>query len=500
MIAGQTQPIPKDERGAAMLAALCLAMVFAISLSSYIALCYTSLKMSTRGLMNEHGSELAETGIEQALYARSTGDWTGWTFSGNVYSISMTMTASGLVATSSGPTPMNLGNGTTGTVNIAVDESNAGTVKVSSTGQVALPDGSPAVAQTMIFDPSQSPTHDPSNSVIQPTTAPLFVNAVAALSGTVTFTSAGTVDSYNSNLAPGIYSAPTNTGFSAVITSQNTNSVASTVLLNNAVVSGYAVGYSPSSPSSSNWLSYASNGKIIGPNSSPSNFVDSSRILNSPQPYQPLFFENRPAWSGNLPTSTYDGIMGTNVMDISCTLGNPAATATTPPVVYNANGIVLNNAILNIVGPVVLVVSGNVIVAGSGQIQLSNQFSSLQIFLDGNMNISGQGIANLNPVPMAKRFSILSTNNTNTHTIKFSPPPTVPFYGVIYLPFQVIQVQSDAVIYGSIVGGSVLFTGNPTIHYDVALRSPDLTPGDAAFANLNAPMVVSGVVASSGAP
>jgi hypothetical protein len=187
-------------------------------------------------------------------------------------------------------------------------------------------------------------------------------------------------------------------------------------------------------------------------------------------------------------------------MDISCTLGNPAATATTPPVVYNANGIVLNNAILNIVGPVVLVVSGNVIVAGSGQIQLSNQFSSLQIFLDGNMNISGQGIANLNPVPMAKRFSILSTNNTNTHTIKFSPPPTVPFYGVIYLPFQVIQVQSDAVIYGSIVGGSVLFTGNPTIHYDVALRSPDLTPGDAAFANLNAPMVVSGVVASSGAP
>lgn len=57
-------------------------------------------------------------------------------------------------------------------------------------------------------------------------------------------------------------------------------------------------------------------------------------------------------------------------------------------------------------------------------------------------------------------------------------------------------MQSDAVIYGSIVGGSVLFTGNPTIHYDVALRSPDLAPCDAAFANLNAPMVVSGVVAS----
>src|SRR5271154_3096014 len=110
MIAGRRQPIPKDERGAAMLAALCLAMVFAISLSSYMALCYTSLKMSTRALMNEHCSELAETGIEQALYARNNGDWTGWTFSGNIYTVSMTMTASGLVANGSSPTPMNLGN------------------------------------------------------------------------------------------------------------------------------------------------------------------------------------------------------------------------------------------------------------------------------------------------------------------------------------------------------------------------------------------------------
>jgi len=44
-----------------MLAALCLAMVFAISLSSYIALCYTSLAMSTRNLMGEHSLELAES-------------------------------------------------------------------------------------------------------------------------------------------------------------------------------------------------------------------------------------------------------------------------------------------------------------------------------------------------------------------------------------------------------------------------------------------------------
>jgi hypothetical protein len=492
MTPGRRQTLPKDERGAAMLAALCLAMVFAISLSSYIALCYTSLKMSTRSLMNEHCSELSETGIEQALYAYNNGDWTAWNFSGNIYTINMTMTASGLVATSSGPAPLNLGNGTTGTVAISVDESQPNIVAIKSTSSVALPDGSVPVSLTLRFDPTQSPTHDPSNPNLQPMTAPLFVNAVAALSGVVAFASAGTVDSYNSNIAPGTYSAAS-AGYSAVVVSQNTSSVSTTVRLNNAVVNGYAVGYDPSSPSSSNWLSYANAGKVVGPSTPPTTFVDSSRILNSPFPYQPVYLENRPPWSGNLPASTYDGDDGVNVMDVTCSLGDPLATV---PVVYNANGIQLaGSSVFSVMGPVVLIVSGNFDISGSAQIFLGPR-GSLQVFVEsGAMDIGGNGIVNSSQLP--KRVSILSTNNTTPHLMIFSPPPSVPFYGVIYLPFQRVVVTSDAVIYGSIVGESVIFRGNPTIHYDVALRSPDTSLGDAAFAYLNAPMVVSGIVASA---
>src|SRR5208283_5512405 len=69
------QSIPENERSAAMLAELCLAMVFALCLSSYIALCYTSLKLSTRNLMGSHCIELAETGLEQALYSQNNWDW-----------------------------------------------------------------------------------------------------------------------------------------------------------------------------------------------------------------------------------------------------------------------------------------------------------------------------------------------------------------------------------------------------------------------------------------
>jgi hypothetical protein len=475
-----------------MLAALCLAMVFAISLSSYITLCYTSLKMSTRNVMNEHSAELAETGIEQALYSYNNGDWTNWSFSGNIYTINMTMTASGLVASSTSPTPLNMGNGTTSTVAITVDESSSGIVKVTSTGQVALPDGSTPVSTTMAYDPTQSPTHDPSNPSFQPMTAPLYVNAVAALTGNVTFSSGGTVDSYNSNISPGTYNPATNVGYSAVITSQNVTSSSATVLLNNATVNGYAVGYDPSSPGTSNWLSYANGGKLVGPSTAPATSVDSTRILNSPLPYQPVYLENRPPWSGNLPAAATSG---SNVLNQTCTLGNPTATATTQPTVYNANQINLSSATLTIVGPVGLVVSGPVAITGTGQIQLSGQFASLQIFLEnGDMLIAGNGITNLNPVPLPKRFSIMSTNNVTPHAIVFNPPASVPFYGVIYLPFQNVQVQTNAVIYGSIVGQSVSFTASPTIHYDVALRSPDSLPSDAAFASLYAPLIVSGVV------
>jgi len=107
-----------------MLAALCMAIVLTIALASYLGLCFTSLAMSTRNVVSVHSRELAEAGIEQAIYASNTGDTTGWsvaTVGGTTtMSAAMTMTSSGLVATSSSPTAFNFGNGATGVVNITM--------------------------------------------------------------------------------------------------------------------------------------------------------------------------------------------------------------------------------------------------------------------------------------------------------------------------------------------------------------------------------------------
>src|SRR5208283_5186779 len=153
--------------------------------------------------------------------------------------------------------------------------------------------------------------------------APVFVNAVAATDGTVRFQSGGTLDSYNSNpaatsiqagttyeiasvgttiwtligassntqntvftatgsgsgsgMAYQVYSAGI-AGYSAVVLSQDNYSSNATVSLKNANVRGYAVGYDYSSPGSTNWLSYSSNGTLVGPYTGSVN-IDTSRIL-----------------------------------------------------------------------------------------------------------------------------------------------------------------------------------------------------------------------------
>ena len=499
MTAIPRQPLPRSDRGSALLAALCMAVVLTISLSSYLALCFTSLAMSTRSIMSAHSQELAEAGIEQAVYAVNNSDTTGWsvaTVAGTTtMTAAMTMTASGLVATSSNPTPLNFGNGATGAVNITVIfpvTSPQSIQSIISQGVVTIPKGTIVAAATPIVSRTLSYSGPgPSGTAA----APLFVNAVAAIRGTTTatgkikFSSGGTVDSYNSNPSSGTYlNYPgLGAGYSAVLAAQNVSATAATVAIKSASIHGYVSGYDYGSPSSTNWFSYVSNaGTLKGPTTPGSTFIDTNRILSNPVPYQPVF----PEVSLPPPYTNYTNYIG------QTTLGTPGIIT-----VCNAgSGISLGTgSVLNVLGPVIIVSYGSITLSGSattgGMIELTAPSSSLQIFEEyGSLSIGGRGIQNLNTVPLPKRVALLSTNNASG-TVAFST--TSPFYGVIYFPYMPVTVSSNATIYGSIVGSSVTFSGtSPTLHYDLALRNPDTTIGDAAFANLTAPVTVSNLVAS----
>ena len=492
--------IPSSERGAAMIAALCMAMVFAISLSSYIALCYVSLNMSTRSIMLSHCAELAETGVEQALYSVNNNDWSLWTTSGGVATTTMTMTPSGLALSSTSPTPLNYGNGMNGTVNITVTNYNTSTPSISSQAQFTLPVNGYGNQVTTSSTVSYGPPTLPSTAAV-----PLFVNAVAATTGTVRFRAGGTLDSFDSIIPAGGYQTyatynAVKPGYSAIVVSQDNATFGASVRLGNAVVHGYASGYNTFFPSTTNWLSYGGAGQLVGPNTPTGTTIDSSRLLTSPVPYQPLFLENLPSNFTSLPmgggTVSSDGA----TINQTGTLGSTTATA---PVVYSVgNGISLtSNQIVTIQGPVVLICYGNVNIAGTAQIILTTPQASLQIFLEyGSLTLGGNGIVNANAIPLPKKVCILSTTNLwFTATISQNQP----FYGVIYFPNLPITVSTAQPIYGSIVGYSVTCTSAITLHYDLALRSPmppytsaiPLQSG-AAFDNLSAPVAFSNMLAT----
>jgi hypothetical protein len=487
-----------DERGAAMLAALCLAVVFAICLSSYLALCYASLKMSTRSQMSMRSLEIAEMGLEQGLYALNTNNGFltgGWVPQGGEQVTTMAVTSSGLVPIpiASDQTLLNFGSGMTGQVAISVSPYPInGTPTITSTATVTLAsDGSTVVRKI----------------TTTAATAPAFVNAVAATTGQVQFVASGTLDSYDSRLptgSPATYAAqntlslPGFLGASAVVLSQDT-SLAATVILNNAILYGYAVG------NQANSISYASSAYVGGyPTSTTS--IDPTRLITNPPPvaappsptpypyalpYQPAFLDI------SLSEGTPQNI---GILNAPTTLGSSTSSM---PKVYEASSINLTSGIVTIQGPVVIVVDGNVNISSGGQIQLATAGvapASLTIFLEGgSMTLGDNGIVNSDVLPLPKRVAIVGTRNTsNTNSIQISTSSTNPFYGVIYFPYLPITVTGNPVIYGSIVGQSVTFTGSPTIHYDMALRYPDAITSDAAFTSLYSPIAAGNLLETVG--
>ncbi len=413
-----------------MLAALCFSTVMAIALASYLTLCYRTLELSTRSLQGTQSIELAETGMEEALWALNKNDWTSWTIVGTT----ATRTISGFT----------FDNNVTGRVELTVTSYNgtAGTRTVTVRG-VTTDSDNQTMTRTLTSTSAQ---------------APLFVNALAGTSSTVTFASGGTVDSYDSTL--GTYASQT-PGFSAVIASDAAATTAATVGLVNAQVKGYVASQFSSGPS------YSSSARLLGPTTPGTTKIDTSRISTSP--YQPVF---------TIKTITGTGTtLGTPSGGSTTTLGSPSDTS---PRIYYSTGLNLTSTTKIVIdGPVRLVVSGSFYVGlngGTPSIEVTTN-GTLEVFAAGDIAIYGNGMNNLTRDP--SRMVIYGTNTLTVPDMS----TTVPYYGAIYTPNGNFTVAGNAVIYGSIVAKKLSFTGSaPVIHYDVNLRNKVFTGVDTPYA------------------
>lgn len=421
MKAGLFQFNSGARRGSAMLSAMCFTIVLMIAIGGYITVCYRSLEMSNRSLQSTRGIELAEIGMEEALWALNKNDWSTWTIAGTTATKSMT--------------GFSYDNGVTGSVALTVTNfsGTTGSRTVTVTGTTTLADGT-QISRTVTSTSSR---------------APLFVNAVAATTSRVRFRSGGTVDSYDSRL--GDYSVQTPT-FSAIISSSSTSTSSATVQLTNAQIKGYVATLSTGP-------SYSTSARLIGPTTPGTTKIDSSRISTSP--YQPVFSEIVPSASTILPSGT----------------ASVGSASDTTPALYYASEISLNgNQTLTINGPVTIVVAGNFSISNSARIRIATT-GSLTLHVDGDISIGGNGIENLTKLP--KNLAIFSTTNPYD---SFTMATNQTFYGVIYTPVSSFTISNSQTIYGAIVAKQVTFSASPVIHYDVALRDEVFSGLDTPFA------------------
>jgi hypothetical protein len=411
MSPGRPQRGVSGVRGTALLAALCFVVVLAVALGSYITVCYRTLALSTRTMRSLHNLALAEIGLEDALWALNNNNWSGWMMAGTT----ATKTLAGF----------NFDGGVSGTVSLTVTnyDGSGGTRVV--------------IARGTTQDAGGGSQHRTVTATAE--RAPLFVNAVAATTGRVRFRAAGSADSYHSTR--GDYSAQT-PGYSAVISSGSTSPSSATVQLGNAQIKGFVatVGTGPS---------YGLSGRLAGPASAPGIRVDPTRVSTSP--YQPIFDEVVPTGSGAL------------LPRCPATIGVPAAIS--PSIYYAANCLLAGADVLTVDGPVVLVLSGDLFIAGAARIRITAR-GSLRLHVHGDLGVGGEGIQNDTRLP--RNLVIIATTNPYESYVMAT---NTAFYGIIYAPVSGLTVSNSQAIYGAIVAKSVTFLQSPAIHYDLALRS-----------------------------
>lgn len=473
-----------SRRGSALLAVMCFATVLVLALTTFQALCYQTLKTSNRNTQSTHAIELAEMGMEYALWSRSNAIWTtaagglgNWTISSSTASL----TLSG--------SDFNYSNGTsnaaTGSVTVSITNyngTNTTTSVATSAGTATLADGSTVTRRLQATLKKAEP----------------FSNAIGATatSGTVQLLTGGqTIDSYSST----VEAAATPTPFPATPTTDYAAVVAgySVAMYNSATVNGYVA----TPPNSGNVnLTNTSSSKLKGPSTSATLNIDTTRMSTSA--YQSVFDVPNPT-VGTVYSQPADA---TALAAAKVTYGNSAVFALAEPAAstdvnlgetgsttyYRATlgatsssyyYLRNNNGRLIIDGTsVVIIVPGYFYIDTNGSIVVKNG-GSLRLLIQGNISIYYAGIDNQTKRP--KNVSIIGTGTT-TVGYTFWVWSYNKLYATIYAPRHAVRIwgsNNSSEFFGSVVGNSVIIdpyntTTGLKIHYDKDLATeilPDVS-------------------------
>ncbi|OIQ95010.1 hypothetical protein GALL_230240 [mine drainage metagenome] len=445
---GRSQSL-SSEKGSILIVALLLCAIIGISLASYIKLGKSVLDEANRSLYANASMNLAEEGLEEALYSlnqqvqNSSYSWTGagWTISG-----------SDVLRAFTGFT---FDQKTTGEVRVRIYNYSSTNPRVVARSTVTLGGTTSPVIEKWVM--------------IQLSKASKFDNGLVA-KNSITFSgNNASVDSWNSDPDnnPATPAIPYSSSVAHDAGGIGSISVSvSAVLVNNANIWGYVAtgGAAPS---------VGSNG-LIGPFGTPSGTVVASRVSTD-------FTANFDAVS--VPTQTPISIPA-----ITSTTSLPRAgdsPASDGKYYYTAPQIDFNNQTLSIAKRTGDTVSPNVVLiltdtsdsidigGGSGEIAIQTG-ATFSVYAPGDISIAGNGILNGGTTsatanqPIA--MQIWGTAPTgSSQNIQIAGNGVLS--AVLYAPQGNLKINGNGDVLGSMVANNVSVTGNAAFHYDESLAN-----------------------------
>ncbi|MDO8541397.1 MAG: hypothetical protein Q7S40_13240 [Opitutaceae bacterium] len=439
------------QRGSLLIVAMIMCAVIGISIVSYIQLGRTALTLSNRGIYNNAAMNLAEQGLEEAMYsvnkivADPSYTMSDWNTNASVNKrrrwddVALSQNAEGEYR-----------------VYVYNYAGSPGTPKIVSKASIRLGGSSAPAVEKWIE--------------VQLLKTSKFANGLVAKTS-VSFTgNNATVDSWNSdpeNDGAGI--RPYSTALQTDNGSVGSISISTdAVVVQNADVWGYVAtgGTDPTT-------FVGSNGSILGNGSPGGSNVDPNRVsTNFCATFDPV----------TSPTTTSNGFV---TLPPTLVLPDPSHIAAADGYYYydaaeislsGGQTLTINNK------KVVLRVTGNVTTTGNAGITLSGSDASLAIYTPGTVDLGGNGVANGTDTDgdgkietgetlgQPINFQIWGTSSTAQN---ISIHGNGLFSGVIYAPNGNVSIVGNGSVCGSIVANNIALSGTAEFHYDESLAKVD---------------------------
>jgi hypothetical protein len=431
----------RRQRGSVLIVALIFSAIIAISLVSYLRLGRSSLTISNRALYNNAAMNLAENGMEEAMYsinkmvADSSYSWSGdgWTLSGTAALRKWTGVA--------------FDQNATGEVRVRVYNYNGtGSPLIVSRSLVTLGGGTSAPVEKWV--------------AVQLRRTSKFANGLVAKE-TIRFSgNNASVDSWNSD--PDNSTATAAIPYSAGVKKDN-GSVGSisvavdSILVQNADIWGFAAtgGALPA---------VGANGLVgsFGPPPTPSGTMDMSRVSTD--------F-----------TANFDPVpQPTGGTAIAAITGPTILGATGTSTVFSTTHVALSGGstnVLTIRGDVTLHLTASagasaIDITGNGGIAIEPG-ASLIIYTAGHIKIAGNGVLNGgNTAASANQpinFQLWGTSTSTTTKQDIQIAGNGVLSGVCYAPNGTVKINGNGDVMGSMVANDITVVGNAAFHYDESL-------------------------------